>query len=278
MNYLKRSFVVPYFLAQIVVVMHSILAIGNEGVLTAWLGALIATLPAAAVFVMIMLGYFARTSENLPLILVGGALGTVLAFTLPSVHPLPVFYASVVGLMGGVLYIFWYSRFGERDNSKLRLGTLLPDFTLYQTSGEPLHSAQIRQSPALLLFYRGNWCPLCMVQIREIAEQYRELEQRGVRVYLVSPQPQTQTRSLADKFSIPMHFLVDRDLAVAKSLNIAVDNAVPLGVSGYDADSVMPTVIISDEKGEIIFADLTDNYRVRPEPQTFLRILDQAAV
>jgi hypothetical protein len=37
----------------------------------------------------------------------------------------------------------------------------------------------------------------------------------------------------------------------------------------------MPTVIITDEQGKIIFADLTDNYRVRPEPETFLRVLDE---
>jgi hypothetical protein len=36
----------------------------------------------------------------------------------------------------------------------------------------------------------------------------------------------------------------------------------------------MPTVVMTNDKGEIIFADLTDNYRVRPEPKDFLKVFD----
>jgi len=46
-------------------------------------------------------------------------------------------------------------------------------------------------------------------------------------------------------------------------------------IFGYDQDTVMPTVIIVNAEGEILFADQTDNYRMRPEPDTFLRILDE---
>jgi len=54
------------------------------------------------------------------------------------------------------------------------------------------------------------------------------------------------------------------------------ENGLPFGfqVLGYDSDTVMPTIIITDKNGKILFADLTDNYRVRPEPSTFLKVLD----
>jgi len=39
--------------------------------------------------------------------------------------------------------------------------------------------------------------------------------------------------------------------------------------------NILPTVIITDAEGKIIFADLTDNYRVRPEPDTFLKVIDE---
>jgi len=32
---------------------------------------------------------------------------------------------------------------------------------------------------------------------------------------------------------------------------------------------------MTNAQGKIIFADLTDNYRVRPEPATFLKVLDE---
>jgi hypothetical protein len=38
----------------------------------------------------------------------------------------------------------------------------------------------------------------------------------------------------------------------------------------------MPTVVVTDAGGRILFADQTDNYRVRPEPSTFLAVLDRS--
>ena len=37
---------------------------------------------------------------------------------------------------------------------------------------------------------------------------------------------------------------------------------------------MLPTVLITDARGEIRYVDLADNYRVRPEPSVFLRVLD----
>jgi len=278
MGSLKRFFVTPYFAAQVVVVIYSLVKLTQHGLFSAWLGSLMATLPAALLFGFILLGYRARTSENLPLVWICGVFGSVLAWYLPAQSSLPFIFASLIGLLGGLLYVFWYSRYGGRDSSILGIGKTLPDFVLFDSQGIPIASSEITKTPALLMFFRGNWCPLCMAQIKEIADQYRELDQRGVKVYLVSPQSEQNTQQLAEKFSVPLNFLIDRDLSVARQLRIAIDGAVPLGVTGYDPDSIMPTVVMTDSEGKIIFADLTDNYRVRPEPGTFLKILDQQAV
>ena len=49
-------------------------------------------------------------------------------------------------------------------------------------------------------------------------------------------------------------------------------------VESTDSDTVMPTVIMTDASGTIIFADLTDNYRVRPEPDVFLEVFAKAGI
>ncbi|MCG8612348.1 MAG: redoxin domain-containing protein, partial [Pseudomonadales bacterium] len=133
---------------------------------------------------------------------------------------------------------------------------------------------------SLIIFYRGNWCPLCMAQIKEVSAQYQQLADLGVAVALVSPQPHENTRNLAKKFSVPFKFLVDTENAAAKKLGIFAEDGTPKGLEllGYDSDTVMPTVIITDAQGNIIFADLTDNYRVRPEPDTFIQILKEHTV
>jgi peroxiredoxin len=115
-----------------------------------------------------------------------------------------------------------------------------------------------------------------MAQIREISAQYQELERRGVAVLLVSPQPVSHSVALAKKMKVNFQFLTDENNAMARQLKIDQEHGVPLGfeVLGYKSETVLPTVIITDEQGKILFLDQTDNYRVRPEPETFLEVLD----
>ena len=96
-------------------------------------------------------------------------------------------------------------------------------------------------------------------------------------VFLVSPQPETHTKSLAKKFNVNYHFMVDERNQAASLLGIDAKHGTPKGmeVLGYDSDTVLPTAILTDQNGNILFTDQTDNYRVRPEPDTFLRVFTE---
>jgi hypothetical protein len=77
----------------------------------------------------------------------------------------------------------------------------------------------------------------------------------------------------------PFDFLTDEHNAAARTLKIEMRDGLPMGMTllGYDKDTVFPTVIIVDHDGIIRWVDQTDNYRVRPEPDTFLPIIRQLA-
>ncbi len=277
---LKRVFVMPFFAFLGVVAVHSLWRLLSTGFAAVWIGPLVA---AGAFFVfmgwMVRSGA-ARTSANLPGLLAVSATGvalTLLGAVFGSTPGrLPLLYAFLA-FGGQILYVFWYSRFGRTPSTLLRLGAVLPEFELEDESGRPLSSAAFRGHPAVFLFHRGNWCPLCMAQIRELADQYKDLGAGGAKVALVSPQSHENTRALAARFDVPFHFLVDRGGRAARQLGILHEAGVPLGISGYDPDTVFPTAIVTDAEGRILLADQTDNYRVRPEPETFLAALKRAS-
>ncbi|WP_255409408.1 redoxin domain-containing protein [Aquimarina sp. I32.4] len=93
---------------------------------------------------------------------------------------------------------------------------------------------------------------------------------------LISPQPHQNTKALAKKFSLNFNYLIDQNNKVANQLQILSKNGLPMGLQtlGYNKDTVIPTVIITDKDGKLIYVDLTDNYRVRPEPEIFIKIID----
>jgi peroxiredoxin len=133
----------------------------------------------------------------------------------------------------------------------------------------------LTDKPAIWIFYRGNWCPLCMAQIKELVSQYKQLQELGVRVALISPQPHKFTIGLARKFDVPFDFLTDEDNRAGRALGIANPHGLPMGmqVLGYDSETVLPTVIITDAGRRILWTHETDNYRVRPEPDVYLAVL-----
>ena len=178
-----------------------------------------------------------------------------------------------------LIYIFWYSVFPNRNREVLEIGKTLAHLNFIDQNGNTVNTDSFEGKKLIYLFYRGNWCPLCMAQIKEISEQYRELNELGAEVLLISPQPHKFTVSLARKMDVPFKFLTDVEGRVAKQLGLYVKGGTPLGmeVFGFDSDTVLPTVVITDETGTILYTDQTDNYRVRPEPETFLKVLKNNA-
>ncbi len=177
------------------------------------------------------------------------------------------------------LYVNWYSKTDRTYSRFLKEGQLLPEFQLKTLDNKTIDSSALQGKKFLLLFYRGNWSPHCMAQINEIVKYYKELEKRNVEVYIISSQPQAFSQKLAQKHKVPVHFLMDTDNQAAKKLRILNKKGTPAGLHflGYHRDTAYPTIVICDEQGKILFTHETNNFRYRPEPQMFLKILDEHA-
>jgi peroxiredoxin len=280
---LKSVFIFPAVALTLVLFAVSVVAaVTGDRESTAWLGAAIASLPLPVIAIYLMFGGVERTSENLPLMLLIGASGLLVAGWEQFIEGTSGWAPTSVALAGALLlllYVFWYSRFGRFDSAHLMVGGKLPRFSGKTCDGKAFDSESLLGAPAVLMFYRGNWCPLCMAQIKEIAGRYQDLQALGISTVLISPQPPELTRKLAAQHEVPFTYVVDEGNLIAAQLGIAIENGVPVGMpGGYAPDTVLPTLVVCNDKGTIIFSDQTDNYRVRPEPDVFLAILRRAGV
>lgn len=278
---LKSIFIGIYPLVLVTIVARSLLALSGDPMQLVWWGALLTSAPIMLLFMRLMiLKDVARTSKTLPLCSVLALVGLALALYGWSEHGDPQlgFIFAATGFAGFLAYDFWYSNYGRMPSDQITLGQPLPDFTLQEADGTAVQAASFNGQPALILFYRGNWCPLCMAQIDELSVLHKDFEDLDVQVVLISPQPPKFSARLAARHSVNFRFLADAEGAAARELKLLVKNGLPLGLGllGYSADTVYPTVIITDAGGRVIFADQTDNYRVRPEPDTYLRVFREA--
>ncbi|MGA3354415.1 MAG: redoxin domain-containing protein, partial [Acidimicrobiales bacterium] len=53
----------------------------------------------------------------------------------------------------------------------LAIGDHAPNFTLPDALGQPVTLADLlAQGPVVVVFYRGEWCPYCNIQVRSLQE------------------------------------------------------------------------------------------------------------
>ncbi|MEO5920453.1 MAG: peroxiredoxin family protein [Pseudolysinimonas sp.] len=239
-----------------------------------WLGVPLAWLPVLGYFGYLLLARPSTHTRNLWPLYAVALVGVALAVPAGAVAVV----VALPGLAAILIYSYLYSR-QHTPVDGLKVNDPLPDFPLQRTDGTATSSADLTDRPYVIMFYRGNWCPFCMVQVRELAEQYRELERRGVGVALISAQRAADTAALATKFEIPMQFYVDADGAAARALDLVQVGGTPAIYSaGTNGDTTVPTVIITDGQGKVLWVDSSDNHRIRPEPAAFFEILDRAGI
>ena len=249
----------------------------------AFAGAFVSALGAAIYFIGIYTFYKTpRTPKKLwtfGLIVYAG-----LVISLVGLQNQPEFY-MYLGLLftalNGILwerYVSWYSVYPPRE-IKIEVGKKMPNGNLLDTNGMQIAVNKLNTQKGIWLFYRGNWCPFCVAQVQELAGHYQELEKLGYQILFVSSQASAKSKSLSDKLNINAQFLTDIKNVYGNTIGLTDKNGLPLGleVLGYEADVFYPTLLITDERGVVQYLDLTDNYRIRPEPEDFLRIVKNLA-
>lgn len=279
MNTLKRIYVMAYLTGAVMLVIKS-----GQGLMFGhhWLasvGVLLTALPIVLVLAVAMLTRrMARTSANFPVFIVLGLAGLLLAAW--EAHfaggERDTVYLALAGFIGFLLYVFWYSRFGRKPSPAIAVGTVLPAFEVVDTAGNTVSSTQLTQTPAVLIFIRGNWCPLCMGQVNEMAAGIASFVEHGIRVAFIAPQSVGKTAALAQGKPEGMEFYSDTGNAAGRLLGIDNPASLPLGVEllGYRSETVLPTVIALAPGGEILWTHETDNYRVRPTPNALLAVFE----
>ena len=171
----------------------------------------------------------------------------------------------------------------------LQAGQTAPGFTLPSATAAPVALAQLlQQGPVVLVFYRGNWCPYCNVQLRTYQQLLPELAQHGATLVAVSPQTPDLTSLTASEKELTFPVLSDVGNVVARQYGLAyaVGTAVAdslrsvgidLGAHNGTTDDELPltaTFIIGTD-GVISWSWVEANFKHRADPADILAALAQ---
>ena len=183
----------------------------------------------------------------------------------------------VVLLAAGTAYLY-YRKHGARPvPEQLGRGRPLPDFDAVDEAGNPLHTRDLRGTPAVIIFVRGNWCPFCSRQVKNLTGYYKDIVDLGARLILVTPKPQETTKRVAEFFEVELEFWLDESLEATRNLGLLLESAVPKDYyPEYGKDTTWPASLVIDADGVIRYVELSKHIIDRPNPKTLLSELQKA--
>lgn len=166
-------------------------------------------------------------------------------------------------------------------------GDPAPDFLLPDQNGEQVRlSALLREGPVVLIFYRGEWCPYCNLQLRTFQAHREQFDAYGARLAAISPQTPDHSLSMAERNELGFHVLSDVGAHVIEryGLKYEVDADTrrlleaagsDLGAHNGEAGWVLPaaaTFVIASG-GDVRYANVRGNWTERAEPTDVLDVL-----
>ncbi|MBU6394570.1 MAG: AhpC/TSA family protein [Sphingomonadales bacterium] len=173
----------------------------------------------------------------------------------------------------------------------LGAGAEAPDFTLKGARGETVTlSRLLRQSPVVVSFYRGGWCPYCNLELRALQAVLPEITARGASLVAISPELPDESLSTAEKNELAFPVLSDTGSRVARNWGIAFDlaeelrpiysrfgHALPDRNGGTEWILPVPATFVISDCGIVRLAFVDTDYRNRLEPEAVLCALDAIA-
>jgi len=162
----------------------------------------------------------------------------------------------------------------------IKVGDTLEPFTLDDATGNPVNLDQlVKNGPAVIVFYRGGWCPYCNLALRTYQQELLpQLDVLNARLVAISPQSPDESLSTMEKIDLDFTVLSDPGARLADQIGIAFEQAddvlaaqrdLGLDLTRVNAEGAVrlprPTVLVVDQDRVVRFVDVQPDYTARTE-------------
>ncbi len=172
----------------------------------------------------------------------------------------------------------------------LSVGDTAPDFALPDQLGRPVSlQERLATGSAVLVFYRGEWCPFCNAHLRALQEALLQIKAKGASLLAITPQAPDRTLSTSEKAGLAFEVLSDVDQEVIKAYNLQftaptdlrdlIVNVFHIDLRAHTADGSwrlpVPATFVIDRTGVVRAAHVFADFRTRMEPAAIIAALDE---
>lgn len=175
------------------------------------------------------------------------------------------------------------------EHKALRSGDKAPSFTLPNATGQSVSlESVLANGPAVIVFYRGGWCPYCSVALRVLQARLDDIQAQNATLLAISPEQPDYSLSTTEKLSLEFEVLSDTGNQIARRFGLVFtlpESLRPIySRSGYDIiahngdasfELPVPGTFVVGTDGVIALAHVDSNYTRRLSPDAIIAALKE---
>lgn len=173
------------------------------------------------------------------------------------------------------------------DAKGLAVGDAVPAATLKNAKGEAVElAALLKEKPAVVIFYRGGWCPFCTRHLAALQKVEPQLAEQNLKLVAITPDDVAKLAPTAEKHGVSFTLLSDPQNAAAKAFKLAFRmdegtiakyRSYKMNLDAQDWTLPVPAVYVVGRDGKILFAHANPDYKARLAPEDVVKAASAAA-
>lgn len=165
-------------------------------------------------------------------------------------------------------------------------GQMIPDVTIYDVNDKGYSLKElVKEKPAILVFYRGGWCPYCSSQLGRLKESESELIELGYQLIAISPDSPERLQNARLKSDFKAKIMSDKVFDATEQFGVGyfLEDKVAniyrnkLGVEFVNINGEsrvalpVPAIYIVGTDGLVHFNYVNPNYKVRLDEELLIQ-------
>jgi len=167
------------------------------------------------------------------------------------------------------------------DISPLLISEKVPSLPITSTDGNTaLLTDIVANKPAVLLFYRGGWCPYCNEHLMEVGRVEKEILELGFQLIGISPDAPPELDKTIGKGDLNYELYSDASGDLMNAMGIAFkaperyeDRLFRVSDGKNSGLLPVPSMFVVDTDGTILFEYISPNYKQRISADLILAVL-----
>ena len=167
----------------------------------------------------------------------------------------------------------------------IKVGAKAPLFSAKdQHNNTYLLKKALKKGPVVVLFYRGQWCPVCNKHLSQLQDSLQQIYDKGATVVAISPESSEYLKMMAEKTHASFTLLYDKDYTIEDAFDVTFQpekNIIDLYNSRLNAQLdkshsdnsnrlPIPATFIINKKGVIVWRQFNPDYKIRASVKDIL--------